>query len=93
MNVAASLPYVYRWNRQDRQGQPCMMTARGKMNSVRVEFADGYVMITSGNAIRKAKPIGASDGTPGDVARPAGGAASLPEHREGASETRREAKQ
>ncbi|MER9662330.1 hypothetical protein [Mesorhizobium sp. M0159] len=27
-----------------------------RFNSVRVEFADGSAMITSGNAIRKAKP-------------------------------------
>lgn len=37
-------------------GQPCRLTARGRMNSIRVEFADGYTMITSGNAIRKLKP-------------------------------------
>jgi hypothetical protein len=50
-------PYVYFWNRQDRKGQRCAVTARAKvMNSIRVEFEDGYVMITSGNAIRKAKP-------------------------------------
>lgn len=34
-----------------------MQAARGKMNSIRVEFADGFTMITSGNAIRKAKEI------------------------------------
>jgi hypothetical protein len=51
-----SLPYLYRWDRQGRKGQPCKVTARGAMNSIRVEFADGYIMITSGNAIRKVKP-------------------------------------
>ncbi|WP_287061667.1 hypothetical protein [Mesorhizobium sp.] len=68
------LPYIYRWDRQGRKGQPCAMTARSKpcaasfslpgfgrakparFNSIRVEFADGYAMVTSGNAIRKAKP-------------------------------------
>lgn len=49
-----SFPYIYRWDRQGRKGQACAVTARGTMNSIRVEFADGYVMITSGNAIRKA---------------------------------------
>lgn len=49
-------PYIFRWNRHGRKGQPCRLTARGKMNSIRVEFADGFVMITSGNAIRKAVP-------------------------------------
>lgn len=50
-------PYVYFWHRQGRKGQRCAVTARAKvMNSIRVEFEDGYVMITSGNSIRKAKP-------------------------------------
>ena len=46
--------YTYRWDRQGRKGQLCKVTARGKFNSIRVEFADGYTMITSGNAIRRA---------------------------------------
>lgn len=49
-------PLIYRWNRQGRKGQRCRVTARGAMNSVRVEFPDGYVMITSGNALRRVKP-------------------------------------
>lgn len=53
---AAPFPYVYRWDRQGRKGQPCNVTARGKMNSCRVVFADGYQMITSRNAIRRAVP-------------------------------------
>lgn len=48
-----TLPYVYRWDRQGRKGQPCAVTARGTMNSCRVEFADGYAMITSRNAIMR----------------------------------------
>lgn len=48
-------PYVYFWHRQGRKGQPCRVTARGKMNSCCVQFPDGYRMITSRNAIRKAK--------------------------------------
>lgn len=54
-----TFPYVYRWNRPEgapRKGQPCAVTARGMMNSCRVEFPDGFVMITSRNAVRKAKP-------------------------------------
>lgn len=54
------LPYLYRWDRQGRKGQPCKVTARSlrgdgrkNFNSVRVEFADGYKMVTSGNAIRR----------------------------------------
>lgn len=47
--------YIYHWNRQGRKGQRCRLLARGKMNSILVEFEDGYQMITSGNAIRRAK--------------------------------------
>lgn len=54
MNLTPGFPLVYRWDRQGRKGQPCKVTARGKMNSVRVEFEDGYRMITSGNALRRA---------------------------------------
>lgn len=53
--TAETLPYVYRWDRQGRKGQRCAVIARGAMNSCRVEFADGYRMITSRNALRKAK--------------------------------------
>lgn len=49
----AAPSYIYRWDRQGRKGQTCKVTARGKFNSIRVVFEDGYVMITSGNAIRK----------------------------------------
>lgn len=48
--------YTYRWDRQGRKGQTCRVTARGKFNSIRVEFEDGYIMITSGNAIRRVRP-------------------------------------
>lgn len=54
LNAKPRQRYIYRWNRQNRKGQLCYVTARGKMNSIRLEFADGYVMITSGNSIRKA---------------------------------------
>lgn len=55
----AALPYIYRWNRPSaaasRKGQRCAVTARGAMNSCRVEFADGFRMITSRNAVRRAR--------------------------------------
>ncbi|MEQ1951004.1 hypothetical protein [Mesorhizobium sp. CN2-181] len=60
MPTASILPYIYRWDRHSRKDQACVVTARGKMNSIRVEFADGYIMVTSGNAIRRRKPC---DGT------------------------------
>lgn len=52
---AALLPYIYRWDRQGRKGQPCEVLARGTMNSCCVRFPDGYTMVTSRNAIRKNK--------------------------------------
>lgn len=45
--------YIYRWDRHGRKGQTCKVTARGTMNSICVKFADGYSMVTSGNAIRR----------------------------------------
>ena len=48
-------PYVYYWHRCGRKGQPCKVTARGAMNSIRVEFEDGFKMITSRYAVRKLK--------------------------------------
>lgn len=53
--MSPTLPYIYRWNRQDRKGQPCEVTARGTMNSCAVRFADGYTMVTSRNALMKNK--------------------------------------
>lgn len=53
--LPAPLPYIYRWNRQDRKGQECEVLARGKMNSCCVRFADGYTMVTSRNALMKNK--------------------------------------
>lgn len=56
-----TFPYLYRWNRCGRKGQPCKVTARAKRwkdsktqtNSVRVEFEDGFRMVTSGNALKR----------------------------------------
>lgn len=49
--------HIYRWRRVlgglCRHGQPCRVTARGRLNSIRVEFADGWTAITSRNAVRK----------------------------------------
>ena len=54
MTAAPAQRYIYRWNRQGRKGQVCTVLARGKMNSICVKFEDGYTMVTSGNAIRRA---------------------------------------
>jgi hypothetical protein len=50
-------PYIWYWRRRlpERKGQRCKITARGAMNSIRVEFPDGFAVITSRFAVRKAK--------------------------------------
>lgn len=50
------MTYIYYWNRMGRKGQRCKVLARGKMNSCLVEFEDGYLAVTSRNALRKLKP-------------------------------------
>lgn len=47
-------PYVYRWKRHGRKGQWCLVWARADcLNSVGIEFPDGYRLVTSGNALMK----------------------------------------
>ena len=46
--------YLYRWDRCGRKGQRCRVFARGTMNAVGLEFEDGFTMVTSGNALKKA---------------------------------------
>jgi hypothetical protein len=47
--------HVWYWRSRlpERKGQACRVTARGKLNSIRVEFADGLVVITSRYAVRR----------------------------------------
>ncbi len=53
--MTAALPYIYRWDRQGRKGQPCEVLIRTHvMNSCLLRFSDGYTMVTSRNALRKA---------------------------------------
>ena len=49
-----TFPYVYFWHHQGRQRQRCAVTARGKWNRIRVAFADGFPLITSGKVIMRA---------------------------------------
>jgi hypothetical protein len=49
-----SQTYIYRWDRQGRKGQRCLVLARGKMNSCLVKFEDDYTMVTSRNALKLA---------------------------------------
>jgi len=53
--VSDDLPYVFRWKAHGRQHEPCRLFARGAMNAAGVEFADGFRMVVSVNAIRKAR--------------------------------------
>jgi len=49
--------YIWFWKKKlpGRKGQPCKVLKRGKMNSVLVEFTDGYKVITSRFAVRKSQ--------------------------------------
>ena len=40
----------------DRKGQACRVLARGRMNSILIQFADGTKVVTSRYAVRKVKP-------------------------------------
>ena len=48
--------YIYCWGNNEKRktlkGRRCKVTARGKMNSCRVEFENGQVEIVSRNALR-----------------------------------------
>jgi hypothetical protein len=37
----------------ERKGEPCRVLARGRMNSVLVEFADGFRVLTSRYVVRR----------------------------------------
>ena len=54
-----AFPYVYRWaNNLERakcKGKRCRIVTRGAMNTVLLEFDDGFQMTSSGNALRKEK--------------------------------------
>lgn len=43
---------IRKWH-PERYGQPCRVLARGALNSVLIEFADGYRMVTSRWYVRK----------------------------------------
>ncbi len=47
--------YVWHWRARlpERKGQRCRLLAKGLLNSVAVEFEDGYQVVTSLNAIRR----------------------------------------
>jgi hypothetical protein len=43
--------YIFRWDRHGRKGQRCVILASGTMNSCLIRFEDGYMMVTSRNAL------------------------------------------
>lgn len=53
MNVVYSCVWYWRARLPERKGQRCRVLARGKMNSILVEFADGWKVVTSRYAVRK----------------------------------------
>jgi len=52
-NIMSGDTYIFRWDRHGRKGQPCLVLARGTMNSCLVKFEDGYTMVTSRNALQR----------------------------------------
>ena len=53
----ADFPLVWFWRSRlpGRKGQRYRVLAHGKLNSVLVEFADGFRVVTSRYAVRKSK--------------------------------------
>ena len=59
VTAAMLFPLRWYWNASymrpiHRKGQRCRILARGKRNSVLVEFPDAFLVVTSGWAVRKA---------------------------------------
>lgn len=52
-----SRPYDHIWfwktRLPERKGQPCRVFARGRLNSIGVEFPDGFKVVTSRYAVRR----------------------------------------
>jgi len=53
------MKYRYIWGNNEKRktmkNRPCKIIARGKMNSICIEFENGQREIVSGNSIRKIK--------------------------------------
>lgn len=56
--TAAAFPCRWRVRTRlpDRFGQRCRVTARGTLNSIRVEFEDGFEVVTSRWYVRRIRP-------------------------------------
>ena len=56
--MASTYDHVWRWRSRlpERKGQRCRVLVRGRrMNTVLVEFEDGYLVTTSRYAVRRAR--------------------------------------
>jgi hypothetical protein len=53
--TGALFTHVWFWKSRlpERKGQRCKVIARGRMNSILVEFEDGFIVVTSRYAVRK----------------------------------------
>jgi hypothetical protein len=54
MNDASAFPFVWHFRTRlpERKGEVCRVLARGRMNSILVQFPDGHRVITSRYAVR-----------------------------------------
>lgn len=52
------MDHIWYWRSRlpERKGQRCRVLVRGGMNNVLVEFEDGFRVVTSRYAVRKARP-------------------------------------
>ena len=62
--------FVWWWRSKlsERKGQACRVLARGRMNSILVEFEDGARVVTSRYAVRERR----EDSSPEHASRPRG---------------------
>ncbi len=67
--MSAAYTSVWWWRSRlgDRKGQRCRVIARGRLNSIVVEFEDGFRVVTSRYAVREPRDAPRDRGTPADV--------------------------
>ncbi|MFA5376552.1 MAG: hypothetical protein WC455_12470 [Dehalococcoidia bacterium] len=58
--MTESFPYIWYWRKRlpERKGKRCRVLVRGRMNSILVEFEDGWTVVTSRYAVRQAAEAG-----------------------------------
>lgn len=49
----AEMTHTYRWDRCGRKGQECRLLVSGGRNTVYIEFADGFRMLTGRYGLRR----------------------------------------